>query len=144
MLSRRDAALTETAPLTDAADRPLRIALIAAPGFNLAATTAFVDPFRAANYLEGRPLFRWTMFSATGGAVRASNGLSVATTPLEAAETPARGAQLVMRPKTLVSLDLGDAKKVLHLVEALEDLDDVQDVFHNLDITDELIESLDD
>jgi transcriptional/translational regulatory protein YebC/TACO1 len=37
--------------------------------------------------------------------------------------------------------DLNDAKAVLRILEALEDNDDVQDVFSNFDITDELMES---
>ncbi len=36
--------------------------------------------------------------------------------------------------------DLNDAKAVLRILEALEDNDDVQDVFSNFDITDELLE----
>ena len=36
--------------------------------------------------------------------------------------------------------DLNDAKAVLRILEALEDNDDVQDVFSNFDITDELME----
>ena len=56
--------------------RPVSLLIIVTPGFNLAATTAFLDPFRAANYLEGATLFRWTLVSATGGSVPASNALS--------------------------------------------------------------------
>ena len=77
--------------MADAPPQPFRIALIVAPGFNLAATTAFVDPFRAANYLDGRPLFRWRLLSAAGGETRASNGFAVATAPLAEAETPDLG-----------------------------------------------------
>ena len=36
--------------------------------------------------------------------------------------------------------DLNDAKAVLRILEALEDNDDVQDVFSNFDISDELME----
>jgi len=38
---------------------PTVIHVLVTPIFNLAATMGFVDPFRAANYLEGRSLFRW-------------------------------------------------------------------------------------
>ena len=37
--------------------------------------------------------------------------------------------------------DLKDAKAVLRILEALEDNDDVQDVFSNFDISDELMEA---
>lgn len=39
--------------------------------------------------------------------------------------------------------DSGDAKKVLRLMDTLEDNDDVQDVWANFDIADELLEELD-
>ncbi|MEM9578886.1 MAG: GlxA family transcriptional regulator [Pseudomonadota bacterium] len=55
----------------------LRVAVT--PFFNLAATMAFIDPFRAANYLEGMTLFRWQIVSETGGMVMASNGVEVNT-----------------------------------------------------------------
>jgi len=57
--------------------------ILVMPDFNMAATMAFVDPFRAANYLEGRPLFRWRFLSDSGGVVRASNGAAIETEPLD-------------------------------------------------------------
>lgn len=51
-----------------------RIQLLLAPDFNLAATAGFVDPFRAANYLEGEQMFAWEFLAEAGGPVRASNG----------------------------------------------------------------------
>lgn len=70
------------------------IAMIVAPSFNLAATVSFLDPFRAANYLEGRSLYHWALFSEGGGPVAASNGLSVETAPMPEAST--RAPQLTM------------------------------------------------
>ncbi|MEM1427878.1 MAG: GlxA family transcriptional regulator [Pseudomonadota bacterium] len=67
---------------TDEDARSTLIHLLLTPGFNLAATMAFVDPFRAANYLDGTTHFRWAFLSEHGGAVRASNGASLATRPL--------------------------------------------------------------
>jgi YebC/PmpR family DNA-binding regulatory protein len=46
-------------------------------------------------------------------------------------------AKLVMVPKTTTQLEGKDAQAVLRLMEALEDLDDVQDLFSNFDISDE-------
>jgi transcriptional/translational regulatory protein YebC/TACO1 len=42
-----------------------------------------------------------------------------------------------------VELDKEAAVKVFRLVEALEDLDDVQNVFGNFDVSDDVLESLD-
>ncbi|MEL7466223.1 MAG: GlxA family transcriptional regulator [Pseudomonadota bacterium] len=73
----------------DPRPEPFDILIIAAPDFNLAATTAFIDPFRAANYLEGAQRFRWTLSSEIGGAVTASNGLTVEAAALpDARERP--------------------------------------------------------
>ncbi|WP_221739977.1 GlxA family transcriptional regulator [Stutzerimonas xanthomarina] len=52
------------------------------PYFNAAATTAFVDPFRAANYLSGKTCFHWEFASLEGGLVRASNGMDLSTQSL--------------------------------------------------------------
>jgi transcriptional/translational regulatory protein YebC/TACO1 len=46
-------------------------------------------------------------------------------------------------PSMQVELDEAGATKVLRLVDALEDLDDVQNVFANFDVPDEVMESLD-
>jgi YebC/PmpR family DNA-binding regulatory protein len=45
-------------------------------------------------------------------------------------------------PNTTKSLDLESAKKVMRFIESLEDDDDIQNVYHNLEITDELVEEL--
>ena len=46
-------------------------------------------------------------------------------------------------PSMEVTVDADGAAKVMRLVEALEDLDDVQNVFGNFDIPDEVLEALD-
>lgn len=51
-------------------------------------------------------------------------------------------AQITMVPKTTVSVEGKQAQQVLSLIEALEDHDDVQEVYANFDIADELLESL--
>lgn len=50
--------------------------------------------------------------------------------------------ELTQVPKNTIALEESDAKKVLALVEALEDLDDVQDVYANFDISDEVLEAV--
>jgi YebC/PmpR family DNA-binding regulatory protein len=52
-------------------------------------------------------------------------------------------AELQRIPNNTKELTVDDARKVLKLIEALEDDDDVQNVFHNLEMTDELAEALD-
>ncbi len=51
-------------------------------------------------------------------------------------------ATLERVPLTTNSIPADDAKKALNLIEALEDEDDVQQVFHNLEMTEELAELL--
>ncbi len=51
-------------------------------------------------------------------------------------------AELQRIPRTTVKLDKESAKKVLKLIETFEEDDDVQNVFHNLELTDELMEEL--
>lgn len=48
-------------------------------------------------------------------------------------------AELMQRATTEVRLGSGDAEKMLALLEALEDLDDVQHVFSNADFPDEVL-----
>ena len=52
-------------------------------------------------------------------------------------------AEITMIPDNKVEItDLDTAKKVMALYEALDDLDDVNDVYSNFDISDDLIEQL--
>ncbi|WP_299580038.1 YebC/PmpR family DNA-binding transcriptional regulator [uncultured Microbulbifer sp.] len=51
-------------------------------------------------------------------------------------------AEIAMIPSTTIPLDREGAEKVLALVEMLEDLDDVQNVFTNADIPAEVMEEL--
>ncbi len=51
-------------------------------------------------------------------------------------------ASLQRIPKETVTLDLESARKVMKLIDFFEDDDDVQNVFHNLEISDELMAEL--
>jgi len=53
-----------------------------------------------------------------------------------------REANLVMNPKTTVRVEGRDAEKLLALLEALEDHDDVQNVYSNLDIDESVLAEL--
>ncbi len=57
---------------------------------------------------------------------------------LESLEIDPKSANLERIPNVYTKLSVNDAKKVLDLIEALEDDDDVQQVFHNLEMTEEL------
>lgn len=63
----------------------IRIRVIVTPSFNMAATMGFIDPFRAANYLEGAAHYSWELVSETGGPCVASNGISIETQSLKTA-----------------------------------------------------------
>lgn len=45
-------------------------------------------------------------------------------------------------PNNAETLDISSAKKVMHMVEKFEDDDDVQNVYHSLELTDELIAAM--
>ena len=51
-------------------------------------------------------------------------------------------ADITMQASTTVELELDDAQKVMRLVDTLEDLDDVQNVYNNADFSDEVASQL--
>ncbi|MCK5640089.1 MAG: YebC/PmpR family DNA-binding transcriptional regulator [Gammaproteobacteria bacterium] len=51
-------------------------------------------------------------------------------------------AEITMQASTSVDLELSDAEKVMRMVDTLEDLDDVQNVYNNADFSDEVMEQL--
>lgn len=56
------------------------LGMLLLPGFNSLAVQAFLDPFRAANYLLGSVIYDWPFLSVGGGDVTASNAMAVAGT----------------------------------------------------------------
>ena len=64
------------------------------------------------------------------------------STALEQAGVPVYSAEITMLPQTSIPVDGGEARQVLQLIETLEDLDDVQAVYANFDIAEELMASL--
>ncbi|MGN0008492.1 MAG: YebC/PmpR family DNA-binding transcriptional regulator [Desulfovibrionaceae bacterium] len=75
----------------------------------------------------------WTVQTAMAdfGAVRDA---------LEAAEIPMESAELAMVPQTMMDVDVETARKVLRFMDALDDNDDVQNVYVNCDFPDEAME----
>jgi transcriptional/translational regulatory protein YebC/TACO1 len=61
---------------------------------------------------------------------------------LETAGVPVKGAELVMEPITPTVVTVEDAKKVLRLVDRLEESDDIQSVYHTMELTDEIAAAL--
>ena len=61
---------------------------------------------------------------------------------LETAGLEPAGGEVTMIAATTVPVDAAGAEKVMGLVDALEDLDDVQNVYTNVDIPDEVLAAL--
>jgi transcriptional/translational regulatory protein YebC/TACO1 len=78
---------------------------------------------------------QWEVVSAPGD-------LSRVRASLEKGGITVESAEVTQLPTTTVALDEPNARKVLRLLDALEDLDDVQEVFANFDIPDEVLESV--
>ena len=54
-----------------------------------------------------------------------------------------KGSELTMVPTTPTDVSVADAKKVQRLVDRLDELEDVQNVYHTMDMTDEIVAALD-
>jgi YebC/PmpR family DNA-binding regulatory protein len=61
---------------------------------------------------------------------------------LEGAGLPAASADITMLPKTTVEAGEKDARQLLRLIDNLEENDDVQDVYANFDISEEVMEAV--
>jgi YebC/PmpR family DNA-binding regulatory protein len=96
-----------------------------------------------------------TLAAAEGGAddvsldgssyqvVAPPESLSSVREAIEQAGIDVQSAELTMVPKTTIELaDESAAKKVLRLIDALEENDDVQDVYANFDIPERVLEAV--
>jgi YebC/PmpR family DNA-binding regulatory protein len=73
----------------------------------------------------------------------APEDLSAVRTAVEAAGFSVDSAELTMAPKTTIEVaDESQAKKILRLIDALEDNDDVQEVYANFDIPERVLEEV--
>ncbi len=61
---------------------------------------------------------------------------------IEKAGLPVESAEITMLPKTYVVLDEKAAEQMVRLIDALEDNDDVQNVYANFDIPDDVAEKI--
>ena len=63
-------------------------------------------------------------------------------TALQTAGIDYQSADMSFLPSVMVQLDEQGARKVFRLIDALEDLDDVQNVYANFDVSDEIMEAV--
>jgi YebC/PmpR family DNA-binding regulatory protein len=61
---------------------------------------------------------------------------------IDAASIPCIDAEITMLPQTAANLERKEAEQMVRLMEALEDCDDVQKVYTNADIPDEIVNSM--
>jgi YebC/PmpR family DNA-binding regulatory protein len=61
---------------------------------------------------------------------------------LEAQGMVIESDELTQVPKSTISLEGSEAKRVLHLIDTLEELDDVSEVYANFDIPDEVLAAI--
>ena len=84
-----------------------------------------------------------TLDGSTYQVLSLPESLATVREAVEAAGFAVESFELTMLPKTTVEVaDEGDAKKVLRLMDQLDDNDDVQDVFANFDIPERVLESV--
>ena len=70
------------------------------------------------------------------------SALAAVRDALRAAGIEVFSAELSMLPQSTIPVDGGEARRVLQLIDALEDLEDVQNVYANFDIPEEVMASL--
>lgn len=97
--------------------------------FMMAVAEAGADDYEDA----GDEWIVWTAYSELNNVVKG----------LEAQGIEVKGSELTMVPTTPTAVSVSDAKKVQRLVDRLDDLEDVQNVYHTMEMTDEIIEALD-
>ncbi|HEY8152582.1 MAG TPA: YebC/PmpR family DNA-binding transcriptional regulator [Myxococcota bacterium] len=96
--------------------------------------------------LDGDALLEAALESGADDVIETGEAIEVVIAParfealrraLEAADWKPASAGIVMAPASTVAIEGADAESMLRLVDALEDLDDVQNVYANYDISDE-------
>jgi transcriptional/translational regulatory protein YebC/TACO1 len=71
--------------------------------------------------------------------ITSPEGLNTVKHYLEEKNIPLNLSEVTFIPKNYVNLSAEDAEKVLKLVDALEDHDDMQNVYANFDVPDEVM-----
>lgn len=96
-----------------------------------AALEAGADDVEAAEPIDNDPGL-WTILTSP-------QDFATVKESIESAGIEITDAEIAKIPGNLVAVDASDAKKILNLVDALEDNDDVQRVYTNADIPDEAL-----
>jgi YebC/PmpR family DNA-binding regulatory protein len=78
----------------------------------------------------------WVVYTAPGDLMSVSKAL-------EDAGIAVKGAELVMEATNPTTVSVEDAKKVMRLVDKLEESDDIQNVYTTMDMTEEIAAALD-
>lgn len=101
--------------------------------------------------LDEDQLLEWVMEAGAENYEKNGDNYSVTTEPhdlafvrdaLEKQGLKVTSADLTLVPQNTIPItDEGDAKKILRLMDAIDDHDDVQNVYSNFDISDELMAS---
>ncbi len=71
--------------------------------------------------------------------ITAPENLNKVKSAIEASGIPVSLAEVTMLPKSYVTLDEKNAEQMIKLIEMLEDHDDIQNVYTNFDIPDEVL-----
>jgi len=71
--------------------------------------------------------------------ITAPTELKLVQDALEAQGLEVEDAQIVMQPKSMMDLPEADTLKAMRLIERLEDLDDVQEVYSNLEVSEDVM-----
>jgi transcriptional/translational regulatory protein YebC/TACO1 len=61
---------------------------------------------------------------------------------LEAEGLAIESSEVTQVPKSTIELEGSEAKRLLHLIDVLEELDDVSEVYANFDIPDEVLAAI--
>jgi len=62
---------------------------------------------------------------------------------MRAADVAPEVSEVTMRAENLTTVDVETGEKIMRMIDVLEDLDDVSEVYSNADIPDEVLEALD-
>lgn len=83
--------------------------------------------------------------------VNDDGSMDVITTPeeyasvvdeMKGAELAPEASEVTMKAETLTSVDVETGEKLMRMIDTLEDLDDVSEVYSNADVPDEVLESM--
>ncbi|MCL2137252.1 MAG: YebC/PmpR family DNA-binding transcriptional regulator [Coriobacteriia bacterium] len=75
--------------------------------------------------------------------ITAASDLAIVRQSLEEQSIEVKGYELIMMPSTMTEVSISQAKSVMRLIDRLEELEDLQNVYHSMEMTDEIADALD-